>query len=624
MIKFDHLKAIDLPRFLEQHYGIRVNGNGAARCPFHDHDDKPSLSVQMRNGVGVFKCHACGAAGSILDFVAKREELSLQDAARRIAELEGITEEAEPAGKPKVVATYSYTDEDGAELYKILRYEPKDFKADRKLGNTRRVLYHLPQLLVGDPVWLVEGEKDVLNAEKIGLVATTAPFGVTHWRSEFNEPLKNKAVRVCLDAGYRQESEKKAQEIAKVAREVKVVELPDLVKNEDITDWIERHDAQSAEDLKVQLEKIADEMPVFGAGTAGEKFDLVELTDVEMEPIEYVWYPVAAYGMVGTVLGPPGVGKTYMLADISARISRGDALPVYRTPTEKVAGGWVVYITSEGSPSQILKPRLYAAKAEMSNITLIKGRVSKKGDFTLLDIRFHLDELAKLMQADGRKCVLVIIDPLASFVSGNANLNDMTQTRQALDVVARFAETAGVAVLVAIHPNKNETQQLQNRAAGSVQMSAAVKFAWAVVDPKDDDPPNLRYFAPYKIATAPCNRKETLPFYLDDASFEHNGRHFEMAKLRWSLKTVSCDVERIMSPRAAEGVNMSAKARALIREQLQEGPKPGRDMLRAGEEIGVSPATMYKAKAQLNVDDSPDDWQGPRMWIPPAEWPDKN
>jgi hypothetical protein len=34
-MNLDLLKHIDLPGFLGRHYGLRVNGNGAALCPFH-------------------------------------------------------------------------------------------------------------------------------------------------------------------------------------------------------------------------------------------------------------------------------------------------------------------------------------------------------------------------------------------------------------------------------------------------------------------------------------------------------------------------------------------------------------------------------------------------------------
>ncbi|MCJ7587341.1 MAG: AAA family ATPase, partial [Candidatus Aminicenantes bacterium] len=354
-----------------------------------------------------------------------------------------------------------------------------------------------------------------------------------------------------------------------------------------------------------------------------ETFDISEFTDITMRPIRWLWYPIAPVGMVGTVLGEPGIGKTFLLADLAARVSSGRPLPVYRKPTDQVVHGWVIYITSEGVPDQILKPRLYAAGADMANITLIKGIMTKEGDYDLLDIRHHLVPLVGRIKRDNRKCVLTIIDPIASFVSGKTNLNDSAQTRHALDAVARFAENADVAVLVAIHPNKDESLKLMSRASGSIQMSAAVKTAWVVADPKEDDPQNMRYFSPYKIATVPFNKKEALPFFLEPADFKHDEKTIEMANLRWSAETVICDIEKIISPRANEaGVNQTAKACAMLKDALKNGPRFSDELFALAKSLGIGDRPLYAAKAKLAIKASPEHFSGKWKWIPPDTWPE--
>lgn len=63
-------------------YGLKARGQGAERmilCPFHD-DRSPSCSINLDRKV--FHCFACGAGGSILDFLARMESCSIADAAR--------------------------------------------------------------------------------------------------------------------------------------------------------------------------------------------------------------------------------------------------------------------------------------------------------------------------------------------------------------------------------------------------------------------------------------------------------------------------------------------------------------------------------------------------------------
>ncbi len=71
------------------HYNIEVTGNGdelRCSCPFHE-DDRPSLTIN--HDKSVFNCHAasCGEKGNILDFVALMEEVSLRNAAQKLAQI---------------------------------------------------------------------------------------------------------------------------------------------------------------------------------------------------------------------------------------------------------------------------------------------------------------------------------------------------------------------------------------------------------------------------------------------------------------------------------------------------------------------------------------------------------
>src|SRR5712691_10457050 len=82
----------------------------------------------------------------------------------------------------RAVAVYDYRDEHGKLLYQVVRYYPKGFSYRRisgsesaNLGRVRRVPYRLPELLATDrhqPVYIVEGEKDVDRIRSLNLVAT--------------------------------------------------------------------------------------------------------------------------------------------------------------------------------------------------------------------------------------------------------------------------------------------------------------------------------------------------------------------------------------------------------------------------------------------------------------------
>ena len=69
----------------DEMYGIKVNRNGMAVCPFHN-DKNPSMKVDKR-----FHCFACQADGDVIDFVSRLCGLPCKEAAMKLADDFGIS-----------------------------------------------------------------------------------------------------------------------------------------------------------------------------------------------------------------------------------------------------------------------------------------------------------------------------------------------------------------------------------------------------------------------------------------------------------------------------------------------------------------------------------------------------
>lgn len=149
--------------------------------------------------------------------------------------------------------TYDYVDEQSSLLFQVCRFEPKDFRQRRPdpekpggwlwgVEGVRRVLFRLPQVLKERHlILLVEGEKDVLAAEKLGFVSTTAPMGAGKWRPEYTEALTGVETVVILpdhDEPGRQDAAQKAAALFGQAQHVKIVTLPALPEKGDLSDWV--------------------------------------------------------------------------------------------------------------------------------------------------------------------------------------------------------------------------------------------------------------------------------------------------------------------------------------------------------------------------------------------------
>lgn len=176
---------------------------------------------------------------------------------------------------------YDYLDEMGVLLYQVVRYKNKDFIQRRptgkggwewKLGNTRRVLYRLPELAEADPalpVFVVEGEKDVDNLRAVGLVATCNPMGQGKWSEDYNASLQGRSIFIIPDNDEpgRKHAKAVAKSLSGVAREIKLIDLAETCRRLGIGELSEKGDASdflkmggTAEALREAFEAI-DPLP---------------------------------------------------------------------------------------------------------------------------------------------------------------------------------------------------------------------------------------------------------------------------------------------------------------------------------------------------------------------------
>lgn len=77
-------------RMLAEHFGIRVNQNGMALCPFHS-DKHPSMKIH--NGYlsnDGYYCWSCGSGGTVFSFVMNYCNMDFEESVKYIAGSFGI------------------------------------------------------------------------------------------------------------------------------------------------------------------------------------------------------------------------------------------------------------------------------------------------------------------------------------------------------------------------------------------------------------------------------------------------------------------------------------------------------------------------------------------------------
>lgn len=158
-----------------------------AKCPAHP-DNNPSLSISNGTEPGTVLLH-CFAGCTPTDITAalglELKDLFPPKERNELVELEH----------------YTYTTADGTPALRVHRFEPKTFRQSHwngtswqwGAGNTPKLLYRLPQvrqaITNGEPIYIVEGERDVHTLEHMGYTATTNAGGAGKFLDEHAQQL---------------------------------------------------------------------------------------------------------------------------------------------------------------------------------------------------------------------------------------------------------------------------------------------------------------------------------------------------------------------------------------------------------------------------------------------------
>lgn len=231
---------MDLDDILGKFNNIKKQGSGyTAQCPGHD-DKENSLSITEGTDRRILlHCHAGCSVKEILDSMGLK-----------LADLY-----PEKDRDRKQIAEYLYKDTLGNVIHKTIRYEPKGFtqcRPDKKGGwiynlkDIQPIIYNLQRvkeaIFKGEIVYIVEGEKDVDNLEKINLAATTSPMGAGKWQDSYSDYLIN-AITVIIpdnDPIGKSHADQIAKSLLGKAKSIKVIDLTkgsELPPKGDITDF---------------------------------------------------------------------------------------------------------------------------------------------------------------------------------------------------------------------------------------------------------------------------------------------------------------------------------------------------------------------------------------------------
>ena len=277
----------------------------------------------------------------------------------------------------------------------------------------------------------------------------------------------------------------------------------------------------------------------------GTKTDLqmIKMSEIQSQEVAWLWYPFIPYGKLTIVQGDPGDGKTTLVLNIAAKLSKGEDIDSEMKLTEPLT---VIYQSAEDGLADTVKPRLETAGAS--------------------------------------KAKLLILDPIQAYLGGGMDMNRANEARNMTKKLAALAEKYQCAIVFVGHINKAAGNKAAYRGMGSIDFFAVARSVLLVG--RVEGEANIR---------AVVQIKNNL------AAFGHP-KAFELSEdgLHWlgDYEITADEVLGGIAPKA----NKLEQAKRLLREVAEtNNAMQSNEIFNLAEEQGISRRTLENAKKELGI-----------------------
>lgn len=313
---------------------------------------------------------------------------------------------------------------------------------------------------------------------------------------------------------------------------------------------------------------------------SGGELRVFTYADIEATEINWTWYERIPRGKVTIVAGDPGLGKSWMMMGLAARLSSGGRWP----DGTKAPKGDVIYVSAEDGESDTIRPRLDKLGANTAHIHGIGIAVPRdEGSSLALSLVDHLDGIEAAVR--DKEAVMLVLDPLLAFTGGRAvDTNKPNEVRPLLMRVAEMAERTACAVVCIMHLNKRDAGRSLYRITSSLDFTAAARSVLGIAEHPDD--PKIRILAGLKQNLSA--RPPALGF------------HFVEGELAW-IPDTTFDIEasRLFDTPEPEEPGALEAATDFLRKVVADEPVLSTQVYEEADSMSVSKRTLERAKKEL-------------------------
>lgn len=302
---------------------------------------------------------------------------------------------------------------------------------------------------------------------------------------------------------------------------------------------------------------------------------LICMKDVQTESVQWLWHPYFPYGKITIMQGDPGMGKTFVAAQIAALITTGNPSPTDDNIPFKRELGKVLFQTAEDGVADTLKPRLEAAGADFNHLFFINESEQA--------LTFDDERLRQALQTIRPK--LVIFDPIQGFLGADVDMHRANEIRPIMSRLGGLASEFHCSILLIGHQNKAAGGKSIYRGLGSIDLPAAARSILTVAEVPD-----------IKNRRAICHIKSSLAAAGDPVLFDLDPEQ----GFQWvGLSDMTTD--EILFPDVEREAPERNEAEEFLREVLADGAMLSNEVFAEAKAVGIAKRTLERAKKGAGV-----------------------
>jgi hypothetical protein len=323
---------------------------------------------------------------------------------------------------------------------------------------------------------------------------------------------------------------------------------------------------------------------------------IISLDTVKSRAVRWLWRGYLPLGKLVTLDGFPGQGKSSLLFDIAARLSRGAVMPDGSNGIREPSGTLV--LSYEDDAADTILPRLIAARGDPSKVHVLAG-VRYNGDDVPVPATLPRD-IAVLddVLTERPSFRLVVIDPLMAAVGADVDSHKDQDIRRPLSRLRMLAEKHNVCIVTVRHVKKSPGTNAITAGGGSIGIIGQARVGLILDRHPDDEEMSVLAVTKSNVsALAP-----SLMFRKVGHSFrdEATGDVIETSVIEWEGRA-SMTADELLSARDDAPLEQARDDAQWLRDVLAAGPVERKELLRMAKDQGIEERRLERLAKRIRA-----------------------